>query len=534
MKKLIRLNAAIVASLVTSQPFLFAYQAKAQNTVKPPVYSLDQWASMGANPATAQPTTGAAKSVAGTWNRNALSFGFSNSGCIKGNQPTETSLVLSELGGVISVIGKSNSATQGGRISGNQFSLKDSSNGLTLEYVGILNAAGNEITGSVTCRSAIGSGTSVQSFTLKLQPAVVPQVNFTPSAIRETSTTSFQVDLTGSDGTKATIFYRRLNGKVFQEEIHIMEINKATGSYNLASKLKFSPDGSQVEVQTPNSRESMLVTRNANKTVTLISTDQFGQKQSFTSQPYVENGQNAIAYPTGLCKAIDDFCSGVQKISNVMLLPDLVLDKLFANPQLKKALEKVTVFRLYSYLKAGLNISSLGCWIIKGGIPPLPVLKSKAALLYGLAGAIADKAGVKFPAIETVLAKLRKEWGLDFCDRDSITVTIQGPTTLKEGQSTIVRVEYQSLKCLASEVTIYGPISHSRVTLPTTSSCSGKVDFKVFPKKGSSSGGCRLNENTFAAFVPRVTPGKVISPPVTVSRHPGQFDYFPCYAEITK
>jgi hypothetical protein len=403
MKKLIRLNAAIVASLVTSQPFLFAYQAKAQSTVKPPVYSIDQWGSMGANPP-AQPTTGAAKSIAGTWNRNALSFGFSNSGCIKGNQPTETSLALSELGGVINVVGKSNSSTQGGRISGNQFSLKDSSNGLTLEYVGTLNAAGNEITGSVTCRFAIGSGTSVQSFTLKLQPAVVPQVNFTPSAIRETSETSFQVDLTGSDGTKATIFYRRLNGKTFQEEIHILERNKTTGIYYVASQLKFSPDGNQVEVQTPNSRESMLAKGNANKTVTVTVTDKFGGKTTQTSTPQAASGVNAIAYPTGLCAAIDAFCGGVQQVSNALLLPDLLFGKFLA------------IAPPYRYLQMGLNISSLGCWVLKGGLPPIPTLKGANNFLYGLAGGVADAKGVKFPAIETGMAKLRKDWGLDFCD----------------------------------------------------------------------------------------------------------------------
>jgi hypothetical protein len=508
MKNLAKFNPVLAASLLTIQPFFAVASVSAQNVVKPTVYSIDQLISQpssntgGSKPATipTPPTKLVApKPITGIWVRNALAFKGDTNGCTQGGVASEISLKLYEQGGSIFIIGNDNKPTSSGNLSGREFTLTNSSNGFTFKYTGTLNAARNEITGRVSCQYALGKATTVQNFTLKLQsPSVpqatnVPQVTFAPSTMRETSATSYELDLTGSDGTKATIVYRRLSGKVFQEEIRIQELNRTTGSHYLASTLRFSPDGRQVEVKIPNSRESIVARGNANNTVTVTATDQFGVKTTQTSTPQASEGSTAQEYAIGLCKAIDAFCGGVDWLSKKLFFPDLLVGKFIGNFILP-----------YKYLQIGLNISSFACWIMndEGKLPPgIPFLSGNNTLLsrfkvlsrqvnignevlYGLTGFIADKGNIKFSIINTAMKNMRKAWGLDFCDKEtaSYDATLSSQNIAYQ-QSAQLNVKFTNPIANTHIIEITGSdlrgMGYVRRQVPDSMKKTGEVNFTV-------------------------------------------------------
>jgi hypothetical protein len=347
-------------------------------------------------------------------------------------------------------------------------------------------------------------------------------ITFELSSAKQVAPGKFQLEMTSTKGEEYKFISTIVkNGtQVYQDSVELVVSGQGNPQIT-PFKTTFNPGATRIVTRVGNE----LLTVTSNGKVADLSYQSPSGTVTHLKQITLEPQASNAAYPTGtnsavsssdsskLCKFFGDACNLVSSISNGSILGDYLLPAVkrefpeLANEERWRDIDiavrslalapamSITISTVFPALSKALTVANFTCWfLIKGGMPPIPILKTwgeQAGLgkqilpmIYRFSSSYAK--GTQLEAmIDKGLADIRKALGIDICGKPvsaSYDATLSN-SDINYQQSADLVVKFDNPKNNTWRIEVTGSamrgIWPARYNVPTAMMSKGSVTFKI-------------------------------------------------------
>lgn len=322
----------------------------------------------------------------------------------------------------------------------------------------------------------VASSSTVETIEIK-DPARTQLIAFQLSAAKQIAAGQFQLEMTSTqrEGCRFISTIRKNGSQIYQEAIEFIAANPATCGMS-SYKSTFQPGGNKIATQIGNEIFSLNATSTSaaityrNPVGTTVPVGSFALKPKPSAGGNTETSQ--------LCEFFKKACDVVSSISDGSFITGPISAALQkAYPQLmtvsqSKDVSKITglalapalssvIAKYIPVLGTTLMIGEFTCWfLIKGGLPPIPVLEkatnSGTNFAYSVAGSYATSEVTS--TIDKGLETIRKALGIDICGSkkaDDYSVTLSN-NNIPYQQSAQLKIKFNNSKNNTGKIEVTG------------------------------------------------------------------------------